>query len=116
MGFANGTTETVFDTELWVLPTEPQRLLPEHPQNFGISDQQDASSEGRKEGYHWMQSRAFTDDVRGTAIQISAKRLPSVRLCAVTAPSDFPLFGTLKKHIVCHKFQDVAEVHETVSQ
>jgi len=63
-----------------------------------------------------MQSRAFTDDVRGTTIQISAKRLTSVRLCAVTAPSDLPLFGTLNMHIHDNKFQDVAKVHETVSQ
>ena len=98
------------------MPTEPQRLLPELSHNFGICDQQDASSEGRNEGYHWVRSRALRTMFRVTAIQISAKRLPSVRFCAVTAPNDFQLFGTLKKHIRDNKFQGVAKVHEAVSQ
>jgi hypothetical protein len=62
-----------------------------------------------------VRSPAFTDDVRGNAILISTRKLPSVRLCAVTAPSDFPLFGAPKKHLR-DTIQDVAKVHEAVSQ
>jgi hypothetical protein len=98
------------------LLTEPQRLLPELTHNFGICDYQDVSSEGRKAGNHWVRSQAFRDDVRSTAIRISAKKLPSVKLCAITVPSDFPLFGPVKKHLHDNKFQDAAKVHEAVSQ
>jgi len=107
---------TLFNTELWALLREPQRLLPDLTRNFGICDHHDVSSEGRKEGNHWVRSRAFTDGVRGTAIQFTVKKLPSVRLCAVTATSDFPLFGAPKKHLHDSKFQDAAKVHEAVPQ
>jgi hypothetical protein len=91
LGFANGTAETASRTStlFWNLCSP-------------------------RAGNHWVRSQDFTDDVRGTANQISARCLPSVRLCATTPSSDIPLFGSLKKHR--DKFQVVAKVHQAVSQ
>jgi hypothetical protein len=54
--------------------------------------------------------------VQDTAIQIAATRLPSVGLCGVLVPSDFHLFGLLKKHLVATDAKLNTEVHEALVQ
>jgi hypothetical protein len=64
-------------------------------------------------GYEVEPLRTMFEALQSKFLQ---KKLPSVRLCAVTAPSDFPLFSAPKKHLRDSRFQDAAKVHEAVSQ